>query len=84
MKIPPPPPNLLVLVRALKLMDFQPYLGVVTRSLAAAALSLIHFFMLAFMVFICFSVYAYTIFGDVIDGVSGGGQKGGWAIATKS
>ena len=56
-------------MRALKLMDFQPYLGIVTRSLSMAALSLIHFFILAFLVFFCFSIFGYAVFGDVIDKV---------------
>ena len=55
-----------MLMRTLKLMDFQPYLGVVTRSLSMAALSIIHFFILAFLIFFVFSVFAYSVFGDVI------------------
>ena len=55
-----------MLVRALKLMDFQPYLGVVTRSLSMAALSLIHFFILAFLIFFVFSIFAFAVFGDIV------------------
>ncbi|CAI5484977.1 unnamed protein product, partial [Closterium sp. Yama58-4] len=52
-----------LMVRLLKLMDFQPYLGVITRSLALAMPPLLHFFLLAFVVFFCFSLYGYLVFG---------------------
>ncbi|GJP79153.1 hypothetical protein CLOP_g9398 [Closterium sp. NIES-67] len=53
--------NLFVMmVRLLKFMDFQPYLGVITRSLALATPSLLHFFLLSFAVFFCFSMYAFS------------------------
>ena len=59
----------LMLIRVLKHMDFQPYLGVVTRSLSMAALSLVHFFILAFLIFFTFSVFAFAVFGDMIEQV---------------
>ena len=65
-----------MLVRALKLMDFQPYLGVITRSLSHAALSLIHFFILAFFIFFTFSFFGFVVFGGVIDKVRGAGIGG--------
>ncbi|CAI5971213.1 unnamed protein product, partial [Closterium sp. NIES-64] len=57
----------LMMVRLLKFMDFQPYLGVITRSLALATPSLLHFFLLSFAVFFCFSMYAYLVFGGALE-----------------
>ncbi|CAI7737974.1 unnamed protein product [Closterium sp. NIES-54] len=56
-----------LMVRLLKLMDFQPYLGVITRSLALAMPPLLHFFLLAFVVFFCFSLYGYLVFGGKME-----------------
>ncbi|CAI5968657.1 unnamed protein product, partial [Closterium sp. NIES-64] len=50
-----------------KVMDFQPYLGVITRSLALATPSLLHFFLLSFAVFFCFSMYGYLVFGGALE-----------------
>ena len=58
---------LLLIARILKLMDFQPRLGVVTRSLWLAGPDLIHFFIVASMVFIGYSMMAHLIFGNVIE-----------------
>jgi hypothetical protein len=58
---------LLLIARILKLMDFQPRLGVVTRSLWLAGPDLIHFFIVATMVFIGYSMMGHLIFGNVID-----------------
>ena len=58
-----------MMFRALKLMDFQPYLGVITRSLSTAALSLVHFFILAFVIFFVFSIYGFIVFGAQIKAV---------------
>jgi len=80
--IAPPPPHfppaaryfalnginiLLLIARILRLMDFQPRLGVVTRSLWLAGPDLIHFFIVASMVFIGYSMMAHLIFGNVIE-----------------
>ncbi|CAI6004762.1 unnamed protein product [Closterium sp. NIES-65] len=54
--------TLLEMPRYWAVMDFQPYLGVITRSLALATPSLMHFFLLSFTVFFCFSMYAYLVF----------------------
>ncbi|CAI7792467.1 unnamed protein product [Closterium sp. NIES-53] len=56
-----------MMIRLLKVMDFQPYLGVITRSLALATPSLMHFFLLSFTVFFCFSMYAYLVFGGALE-----------------
>ena len=54
---------MLTLLRILKLMDFQPRMGVVTRSLGLAASDLGHFFILAIIIFIGYSMMAHLIFG---------------------
>ncbi|CAI5951941.1 unnamed protein product [Closterium sp. NIES-64] len=56
-----------MMIRLLKVMDFQPYLGVITRSLGLATPSLVHFFLLSFTVFFCFSMYGYLVFGGTME-----------------
>ncbi|CAI5990860.1 unnamed protein product [Closterium sp. NIES-64] len=56
-----------MMIRLLKVMDFQPYLGVITRSLSLATPSLLHFFLLSFTVFFCFSMYGYLVFGGAME-----------------
>jgi len=59
--------NILMLIaRVLKLMDFQPRLGVVTRSLWLAGPDLIHFAIVAGMVFVGYAMMGHLIFGNVI------------------
>ena len=60
-----------MMFRTLKLMDFQPYLGVITRSLSTAALSLVHFFLLAFLIFLIFAMFGFVVFGGEIEAVRG-------------
>jgi len=55
------------MVRMLKLMDFQPRLGVVTRSLWLAGPDLIHFVFVFFMVFVGYAMLAHLIFGNAIE-----------------
>ncbi|GFR50551.1 hypothetical protein Agub_g12825 [Astrephomene gubernaculifera] len=57
---------LLLIARVLKLMDFQPRLGVVTRSLWLAGPDLIHFAIVAGMVFVGYAMMAHLIFGNAI------------------
>jgi len=57
---------LLLIVRCLKRMEFQPRLGVVTRSLSLAGADLIHFALVAAMVFIGYAMMAHLIFGNSI------------------
>lgn len=45
-------------------MDFQPRLGVVTRALQLAAPDLLHFFLVAGSVFLCYCVMGFLIFGN--------------------
>jgi len=54
---------MLMLLRILKLMDFQPRMGVVTRSLGLAASDLGHFFILAMIIFVGYAMMAHLIFG---------------------
>lgn len=58
---------LLLIARVLKLMDFQPRLGIVTRSLWLAGPDLIHFAIVAGMVFIGYAMMAHLIFGNAIE-----------------
>ncbi|DBB14252.1 TPA: hypothetical protein ACH3X3_001198 [Trebouxia sp. C0006] len=59
--------NILLLIgRVLKRMDFQPRLGVVTRSLALAGPDLIHFCLVCGMVFVGYAMMAHLIFGNTI------------------
>ncbi|EFJ46305.1 hypothetical protein VOLCADRAFT_93448 [Volvox carteri f. nagariensis] len=57
---------LLLIARVLKLMDFQPRLGVVTRSLWLAGPDLVHFAIVAGMVFVGYAMMAHLIFGNAI------------------
>lgn len=50
--------------RLLRAMDFQPRLGVVTRALQLAAPDLLHFFLVAGSVFICYCMMGFLIFGN--------------------
>ncbi len=59
----------------LKLMDFQPRLGVVTRSLWLAGPDLIHFAIVAGMVFVGYAMMAYLIFGNAIAAFSSFGDS---------
>ncbi len=61
---------LLLIGRVLKRMEFQPRLGVVTRSLALAGPDLIHFCLVCGMVFVGYAMMAHLIFGNTIQ-VSG-------------
>lgn len=58
---------LLVIARILNLMHFQPRLGVVTRSLLLAGPDLLHFTVVAGIVFVGYAMMAHVIFGNVID-----------------
>ncbi|CAI5483594.1 unnamed protein product [Closterium sp. Yama58-4] len=53
----------IIVLRLLKLMDFQPNMGVITRSLRVALPSLLHFFILFFVVFVAYATYGYLVFG---------------------
>lgn len=57
---------LFVIARVLNLMHFQPRLGVVTRSLLLAGPDLLHFTLVAGIVFVGYAMMAHVIFGNVI------------------
>lgn len=74
---------LLLIARVLMRMDFQPRLGVVTRSLRLAGPDLLHFAMVAGMVFIGYAMMAHLIFGNAVEVRElGGGVVGGviWGV----
>jgi hypothetical protein len=58
---------LLIIARILNLMHFQPRLGVVTRSLLLAGPDLLHFTIVAGIVFVGYAMMAHVIFGNVIE-----------------
>ena len=58
---------LLLIARCLKLMDFQPRLGIVTRSITLAGADLMHFIIIAGFVFLGYAMMAHLIFGNNID-----------------
>lgn len=56
--------------RILKFMNFQPRIGLVTRTLAIAASDLVHFFVLAIVVFIGYGIMGHLLFGSQIEAFS--------------
>jgi hypothetical protein len=54
---------LLMLVRLLHYMHFQPQLGVITRTVGRAASDMVHFFILFFIVVLLYSFLSHLIFG---------------------
>lgn len=58
---------ILYLLRVLKLMHFQPRLGVVTRTLIRAASDLFHFFILFFVIFFGYAGLGHLVFGNTIE-----------------
>uniref|UniRef100_A0A7S0YB92 Polycystin cation channel PKD1/PKD2 domain-containing protein n=1 Tax=Polytomella parva TaxID=51329 RepID=A0A7S0YB92_9CHLO len=66
---------LLLLARILRRMDFQPRLGVVTRSLWLAGPDLIHFGIVAGMVFVGYAMMGHLLFGNAIDDFSSFGDS---------
>ena len=54
---------ILMLARILKLMDFQPRLGVITHTLALACADLLHFFVIFIMIFMGYAFIGHVIFG---------------------
>lgn len=60
----------LLVLRVLKMLDFQKRMGLVTRTLANASSDLAHFMVLFMIVFIVYSALAHIIFGSSIIGFS--------------
>ncbi|CAI5528111.1 unnamed protein product [Closterium sp. Naga37s-1] len=60
----------IMVLRVLKLMDFQPHMGIITRSIRVALPSILHFFLLSLAVFLAYATYAYLVFGMTMAQVS--------------
>jgi len=58
---------LFVLCRILKLLDFQPRLGMVTRTMSKAMTDLLHYFGVLGLVLFVFVVMSYYLFGSCVD-----------------
>lgn len=58
--------TILFTLRVLKVLDFQPRIGLVTRTLAAAANDLAHFCVLFLVVFLSFALMAFVNFGSSV------------------
>lgn len=61
---------LLVVIRILKFMDFQPRMGSITRTLGAAAPDLMHFFIMFSVIYFGFALYGHLVFGRTLDQVN--------------
>jgi len=61
---------LLVLFKVMKLLDFQPRLGIITKTITAAATDLVHFFIVLFLILGIYTVMSYYLFGSAIDAFS--------------
>eukprot|EP00897_Mesotaenium_endlicherianum_P002937 jgi/Mesen1/2671/ME000167S01821 len=48
-------------------MDFQPRMGIITRTLSAASPELLHFFILWLIVFVGYATFGHLVFGRTID-----------------
>ncbi|CAI7852725.1 unnamed protein product, partial [Closterium sp. NIES-53] len=57
----------LMVQRLLKLMDFQPRIGIITRTMAAALPAILHFFLVFGIIFLGFSFYGYLVFGRTLE-----------------
>eukprot|EP00899_Mesostigma_viride_P012768 jgi/Mesvir1/21492/Mv03939-RA.3 len=57
---------LLMMLRFLKLTNFQPRLGIVTHTLARAMNDILHYLLVAGAVFVCFAIMAHLSFGTTL------------------
>ncbi|KAK3241418.1 hypothetical protein CYMTET_48806, partial [Cymbomonas tetramitiformis] len=62
--------SFLLIMRILKLCDFQPRMGIITRTLAVAASDLYHFFLLLLIIFLGYAITGHLVFGTTIKGFS--------------
>ena len=60
----------LFIFRMLKSLDFQPRMGLVTRTIAAAAIDLLHFMLLFGIVFFGYAMVGVIVFGHQFKGMS--------------
>lgn len=58
-----------MVLRVLKLMDFQPRLGLITRTFSEAAPDLLHFFLVWAIIFGALAFYAHVVFGRLVSQV---------------
>lgn len=59
-----------MILRVLKLLDFQPQMGILTRALAAAGADLLNFFILWGIIFVAYAYIGNLMFGGNLDAVS--------------
>eukprot|EP00899_Mesostigma_viride_P021248 jgi/Mesvir1/29124/Mv18427-RA.1 len=57
---------LLMMMRLLKLTDFQPRLGIVTHTLTRALNDIMHYLLVAGIMFVCFAIMAHLSFGTTL------------------
>eukprot|EP00854_Cymbomonas_tetramitiformis_P014424 gene14424-17054_t len=60
----------LLIVRILEVCDFQPRMGILTRTLAVAASDLYHFFVLLLLIFMGYSITGHIVFGATLESFS--------------
>ena len=65
---------ILVLFKILKLLDFQPRLGIVTKTISKALNDLVHFFIVLTLILGVYWIMSYYLFGSSIDAFSSLGQ----------
>ncbi|KAK3237827.1 hypothetical protein CYMTET_52123 [Cymbomonas tetramitiformis] len=54
------------IIRLLKVCDFQPRMGILTRTIAMAASDLYHFFLLLLLIFMGYSITGHLVFGTTL------------------
>eukprot|EP00899_Mesostigma_viride_P021274 jgi/Mesvir1/29148/Mv18440-RA.2 len=57
---------LMMMMRVLKLTDFQPRLGIITHTLARALNDIAHYLLVAGVMFVCFAIMAHICFGTAL------------------
>ena len=57
----------LMLMRTFKFLDFQPRVGILTRTLAKAMDDLLHFIFLLVIVLVVYAFMGYIIFGPTLE-----------------
>lgn len=57
----------LFLLRIFKLLDFQPQMGVMTRTISKAMSDLLHFFALLTIVFCLYVIMGNVVFGPTVE-----------------
>ncbi|KAK3242331.1 hypothetical protein CYMTET_47975 [Cymbomonas tetramitiformis] len=59
-----------LMLRVMKLCDFQPRMGIITRTLAVAAGDLYHFFLVLSIIFMNYAITGHLVFGASVRGFS--------------